>query len=161
MLTDIAHVLEHLAGRGWHRPLVVGRSWGGHLAWHVAATLGSRVGGEDCTTGGIPLRVLPETAYNAADTDVAPTAQDASPSDHRHVGPRSLASRERRALDALEDAGAERLRVQAATTQVYGGGVGGCPSISRFHGSYKLHEAGSESGRQRLCRPRRPVPLHC
>jgi proline iminopeptidase len=24
---------------------VVGHSWGGHLAWHVAATLGSRVGG--------------------------------------------------------------------------------------------------------------------
>ena len=45
MLGDIGHVLEHLAGRGWHRPLVAGHSWGGHLAWHVAATLGDRVGG--------------------------------------------------------------------------------------------------------------------
>ncbi len=45
MLADIRHVLEHLAEQGWQRPLVAGHSWGGHLAWHVAATLGDLVGG--------------------------------------------------------------------------------------------------------------------
>ncbi|TGN66260.1 alpha/beta hydrolase [Nocardioides eburneiflavus] len=44
-LADIGHVLDHLARCGWHRPLVAGHSWGGHLAWHVAATLGDQVGG--------------------------------------------------------------------------------------------------------------------
>jgi pimeloyl-ACP methyl ester carboxylesterase len=44
-VADIRHVLEHLAERGWRRPLVAGHSWGGHLAWHVAALLGDLVDG--------------------------------------------------------------------------------------------------------------------
>jgi pimeloyl-ACP methyl ester carboxylesterase len=44
-VADIRRVLEHLAELGWRRPLVAGHSWGGHLAWHVAALLGDLVGG--------------------------------------------------------------------------------------------------------------------
>lgn len=44
-VADVATVLDHLSSLGWTRPLVAGHSWGGHLAWHVAAALGDRVGG--------------------------------------------------------------------------------------------------------------------
>lgn len=44
-VSDVGHVLDHLSGLGWDRPLVAGHSWGGHLAWHVALTLGAKVGG--------------------------------------------------------------------------------------------------------------------
>jgi pimeloyl-ACP methyl ester carboxylesterase len=41
-VSDVAHVLDAL---GWHRATVVGHSWGGHLAAHVAAALGDRLDG--------------------------------------------------------------------------------------------------------------------
>ncbi len=44
-IADLAAVLDHLAGAGWDRPLLAGHSWGGHLIWHAAATLGHRLGG--------------------------------------------------------------------------------------------------------------------
>lgn len=44
-VSDVGRVLDHLAGRGWEKPLVAGHSWGGHLAWYVALTLGDKVGG--------------------------------------------------------------------------------------------------------------------
>lgn len=41
-LADVEAVLDHL---GWDRALVVGHSWGGHLALHVAVALPHRVTG--------------------------------------------------------------------------------------------------------------------
>ena len=41
-VADVAKVLDEL---GWERPLIAGHSWGGLLAWHVAAALGDRLGG--------------------------------------------------------------------------------------------------------------------
>jgi len=44
-IVDVREVLDHLGESGWDRPFVAGHSWGGHLAWHVAVTLGDRVAG--------------------------------------------------------------------------------------------------------------------
>ena len=44
-ISDLAGVLDHLAGLGWDKPLLAGHSWGGHLVWHAATTLGDRIGG--------------------------------------------------------------------------------------------------------------------
>ncbi len=42
---DVGRVLDYVSALGWEKPLVAGHSWGGHLAWHVALTLGDKVGG--------------------------------------------------------------------------------------------------------------------
>jgi pimeloyl-ACP methyl ester carboxylesterase len=39
-VADVAAVLDHL---GWQRAFVLGHSWGGHLAFHVARDLGHRL----------------------------------------------------------------------------------------------------------------------
>lgn len=39
-VADVAAVLDHL---GWERAYLVGHSWGGHLAFHVAGDLGPRL----------------------------------------------------------------------------------------------------------------------
>ncbi len=41
-VSDVAAVLDHL---GWERAWVVGHSWGGHLAFHLAAALPERLHG--------------------------------------------------------------------------------------------------------------------
>jgi proline iminopeptidase len=43
--TAVADVVAVLDALGWDRPLLLGHSWGGHLALHVAATHGDRLGG--------------------------------------------------------------------------------------------------------------------
>ncbi|MBV9291186.1 MAG: alpha/beta hydrolase [Frankiales bacterium] len=44
-IDDVAHVLDAL---GWDKAYVVGHSWGGHLAMHVATRLGDRLDGVLC-----------------------------------------------------------------------------------------------------------------
>ena len=44
-VADVGHVLDAL---GWDRATVVGHSWGGHLAVHVAVALGDRCSGVLC-----------------------------------------------------------------------------------------------------------------